>query len=191
MIKNRSLQKRIYHAHHKAEKIIGFIREDLRILSSENIELIKAKLSKYSNFVSRVIYDMKWYDPPLHTYRGILFNSDVNKVIEFIVENLFRRISANAEVFNFRLNLDPDLPTVQINEFIIWEIIEPLMQNSFDHRGDKDITVSIDTHYDKVKNISQIIISDNGTGIASDLLETDEKGVKYLFNENITTKKNI
>ena len=43
--------KRIYHTHHKAEKIMGFIKEDLRKLSSENINEIKYRVSKYSNFI--------------------------------------------------------------------------------------------------------------------------------------------
>ncbi len=47
--------KRIYHTHHKAEKIMGFIKEDLRMLSDSNIDEIKFRVSKYSNFISRVI----------------------------------------------------------------------------------------------------------------------------------------
>ncbi|MDP3683887.1 MAG: histidine kinase, partial [Ignavibacteria bacterium] len=52
--------KRIYHTHHKAEKIMGFIKEDLRQLASGNIDEVKYRVAKYSNFISRVIYDMKW-----------------------------------------------------------------------------------------------------------------------------------
>ena len=33
--------KRIYHTHHKAEKVMGFIKEDLRELNSGNIEEVK------------------------------------------------------------------------------------------------------------------------------------------------------
>ncbi len=187
--KESQFTKRIYHAHHKAEKIIGFMREDLRILAEQNIEEIKARINKYANFVSRVIYDMKSYDPPVHTYRGPLFSTNMNEVIVFLVDNLFRRISSNSEIFKFEMNFDDRLPPVQINEFIVWEVIEPIIQNSFDHRGDKDVTVSIKTEYIEEENISHIIISDNGTGIAKELLEPDENNVKKIFLENITTKK--
>jgi hypothetical protein len=54
--------KRIYHTHHKAEKIMGFIKEDMRNLSSENIDIVKHRINQYSNFIARVIYDMKWYE---------------------------------------------------------------------------------------------------------------------------------
>ncbi|MEI7906543.1 MAG: histidine kinase, partial [Bacteroidota bacterium] len=54
--------KRIYHTHHKAEKVMGFIKEDMRVLTVTNIDLIKTRITKYANFIARVIYDMKWYD---------------------------------------------------------------------------------------------------------------------------------
>jgi len=69
--------KRIYHTHHKAEKIMGFIKEDLRNLSAENTNDIKYRVTKYSNFISRVIYDMKWYDPPVQTIRNQMFRTNL------------------------------------------------------------------------------------------------------------------
>ncbi|MGE5679712.1 MAG: histidine kinase, partial [Bacillota bacterium] len=41
--------KRIYHTHHKAEKIMGFIKEDLFRLSPANIDEIKYRITQYSN----------------------------------------------------------------------------------------------------------------------------------------------
>ncbi len=81
--------KRIYHTHHKAEKVMGFIKEDLRQLAADNINEIKYRVNKYSNFISRVIYDMKWYDPPLQTIRNQMFRTDLNEVIKFIVTIYF------------------------------------------------------------------------------------------------------
>jgi len=47
--------KRIYHTHHKAEKVMGFIKEDLRMLDPDNINEVKYRVNRYSNFISRVI----------------------------------------------------------------------------------------------------------------------------------------
>ena len=180
--------KRIYHTHHKAEKVMGFIKEDLRALNKDNIEEIKSRMNKYSNFVSRVIYDMKWYDPPLSIVRGDLFNTNLNSVIKFLVDHLFLRISRATDLFSFQLNLDPRVPLLKVNEFIIWEILEPLIQNSIDHSGNIKISITINTKYDKDSNLTVIEIIDNGPGIEESLLEKDENGIKKIFSEHISTK---
>jgi len=181
--------KRIYHTHHKAEKVMGFIKEDLRILSAKNIEEIKYRVTKYSNFISRVIYDMKWFDPPLHTIRALIFKTNLNEVIRFIVENIFQKISNASDLYKFNLELDENVPIVHINEFVVWEIIEPLIQNSIEHGGFENLVITIRTEYSPENNRSNIIISDNGNGIRPDLLDENPEGVKRIFLENISTKK--
>ncbi|MCK9211450.1 MAG: ATP-binding protein [Ignavibacteriaceae bacterium] len=180
--------KRIYHTHHKAEKIMGFIKEDLRQLSSENIDEIKYRVAKYSNFISRVIYDMKWYDPPIQTIRNQLFQTNLNEVINFLVKNIFLRIAKKTNAFTIHLSLDEKLPKVPVNEFVVWEIIEPLIQNSIDHGGEHNLQITIATKCDHESGKSQITISDNGKGISPELLREEEDGIKYLFHENISTK---
>lgn len=181
--------KRIYHTHHKAEKIMGFIKEDLRQLNDKNAEEIKYRVTKYSNFISRVIYDMKWYDPPLQTIRNPIFRTDLNEVLQFLIQNTFLRISSATDIFEFKLDLDENLPIMHINEFVIWEMLEPLIQNSIDHSGVDKVLVEIKTKYNLDKKQSTIIISDNGNGISEELLEYTDDGVKLLFSENVTTKK--
>lgn len=181
--------KRIYHTHHKAEKVMGFIKEDLRKLSAENINEIKYRVSKYSNFISRVIYDMKWYDPPIQTIRNPMFITNLNEVIKFIVNNIFLRVATASFAFKINLYLDEKLPVVNVNEFVIWEIIEPLIQNSLDHGGDHNLVIDIITKYSESVNRSVIILQDNGTGILPDLLEKNEDGMKKIFLENVTTKQ--
>ncbi|MFH1198410.1 MAG: ATP-binding protein [bacterium] len=183
--------KRIYHTHHKAEKVMGFIKEDLRNITASNIDEIRYKVTKYSNFISRVIYDMKWYDPPLQTIRNPIFETDLNEVLQFIVKYIFLRISSSTEIFEFNTELDEKLPRVNINEFVVWEILEPLIQNSIDHGRVEKIKIIIKTEYDDSKKQSQIIISDNGVGIRSDLLEIDSTGLKKIFSENVSTKINV
>lgn len=180
--------KRIYHTHHKAEKVMGFIKEDLRNLDENNFDEIKHRVAKYSNFISRVIYDMKWYDPPIQTIRSQIFNTDINELIQFLVNHIFLRISSLTDIFEFKLDLDSNLPPVHINEFVIWEIIEPLIQNSIDHANVKRVVISIETNYDSDNKISYVTISDNGKGIAPSLLDYDEKGVMKIFSENVSTK---
>ena len=74
------------------------------MLSPENINEIKYRVSRYSVFISRVIYDMKWYDPPVQTIRNAAFRTDLNEVIRFIVENIFNRTARNP-AFEIKLNL--------------------------------------------------------------------------------------
>ncbi len=182
--------KRIYHTHHKAEKVMGFIKEDLRSLNVENMTEIKNHVTKYANFISRVIYDMKWYDPPLQTIRNPFFHTDLNGVISFLIDNIFLRLSKDVQRIRFKLNLEEKLPDIHINEYVVWEILEPLIQNSIDHSGDKKVRIDISTLYkDHDKNIF-IIICDNGKGVANELLAKNENGKKAIFEENITTKNN-
>ncbi|WKZ70834.1 MAG: ATP-binding protein [Melioribacteraceae bacterium] len=180
--------KRIYHTHHKAEKVMGFIKEDLRKLSEENSQEIIDRVTKYSNFISRVIYDMKWYDPPVHTVRGQMFDTNINEVIKFLVDQLFLRISSKTESFTFKLELDEKLPNVQINQFVVWEIFEPLIQNCIDHANVEKIEIYITTKFDADKKLSIITISDNGKGFNPKLLEKNSEGQKLLFSENVSTK---
>ncbi|MEE9432132.1 MAG: ATP-binding protein [Melioribacteraceae bacterium] len=180
--------KRIYHTHHKSEKVMGFIKEDLQSLNKNNISEVKEKLFKYSNFVSRVIYDMKWYDPPIQTIRNSIFNTDINDAINFIVNNLFLRISSQTDIFEFILNLDKDLPKVSINEYVVWEILEPLIQNSIDHGDTEKLKIKISTFHFNENKTSTIIVQDNGIGIRKELLEVNEDGIKKIFSENSSTK---
>ncbi|MGE5430234.1 MAG: sensor histidine kinase [Syntrophomonadaceae bacterium] len=180
--------KRIYHTHHKAEKVMGFIKDDLRQLSPDNTNDIKYRVSKYSNFVSRVIYDMKWYDPPVQTIRNQIFHTNLNEVVRFIVDNIFLRISTRSNAFAFKLDLEENLPVVQINEFVVWEILEPLMQNSIEHGGSEFVEITVRTRHCRETKKITLEISDNGHGIRPDLLEVNKQGVKKLFQENVTSK---
>ncbi len=187
--KELAFTKRIYHTHHKAEKIVGFIKGDLKLLSPENINTVKFRVSKYANFISRIIYDMKWYEPPVQAIRNPNFKTNINEVMKFIVEHIFLRSFKKSSLFNIKLELDDILPLVQVNEFVVWEIIEPLIQNSIDHAGIPKIEINIKTIYDDNCKKSKIIISDNGFGISAGLMEINTKGFKKIFEENISTKK--
>jgi light-regulated signal transduction histidine kinase (bacteriophytochrome) len=186
--KEMAFTKRIYHTHHKAEKIMGFIKEDLNILDEENIEKINHRIRKYSNFISRVIYDMKWFDPPVQTIRGTMYKTNLNEVLKFLVDNIFLRVSRISDTFSFNLKFENKLPEVSVNEFVIWELFEPLIQNCIEHSGEGQIEVSIETSFNAQTKVSSIYISDNGKGIKPELLEKNDKRVARIFMENISTK---
>ena len=180
--------KRIYHTHHKAEKIMGFIKDDLRNISPEKLNETKYSVTKYANFISRVIYDMKWYDPPLQTIRNSMFKTDLNEVLKFVVNNIFQRTSDQVKHISFALNLDENIPIVPINEFVVWEIIEPLIQNSVEHAEKEQIKIILETIYDKKIKQIQLQVKDNGNGVRADLLKKNSQGIKKIFLENISTK---
>lgn len=183
--------KRIYHAHHKAEKVMAFIKQDLSALTPVNTGEIRYRISKYANFISRVIYDMKWYDPPLQAIRNAAFVTDINEVIRFLVDNLFLRVARTSSRYAFELDLDPSVPSVHVNEFVVWELLEPVIQNSLVHAGVDKVMVTLRTRYAKEEHRTRIMILDNGGGIQPDLLEWTEKGMQRMFLENVSTKQEM
>ena len=106
-----------------------------------------------------------------------------------MINYLFLRISNPVKSINFNFNLDENLPSVPVNEFVVWEIVEPLIQNAIDHSGRDVLEITIITKYNKDEHTSLFIIEDNGKGIRQDLLEKDDFGVKRIFLENISTKE--
>ncbi len=186
--KESHFTKRIYHAHHKAEKVMGFIKEDLKKIVGLENEDIKFRVLKYSNFISRVIYNMKWFEPPIKTLRSLTFKTNLNEVVSFIVDNIFLRISSKSEMYSFDLELDEAIPLIHINEYAVWEVIEPLIQNSIDHSEDEKILIQIKTEYYSKEDSCKIQICDNGKGIRPEFLNTNKEGIKKLFLENVTSK---
>jgi light-regulated signal transduction histidine kinase (bacteriophytochrome) len=175
--------KRIYHTHHKAEKIMGFIKSDVRMIRPDNIDEVKQRVIAYSNFISRIIYDMKWYDQDINTIVNPVFHANINGIIGFIVKHVFLRLSTRNEMFTFDLDLDPAVPPVHVNEFIIWEILEPLIQNCIDHGQKAFLRIGISTRYDPETGRITVRISDDGVGIPAELLQPDPRGFKLIFGE--------
>ena len=131
---------------------------------------------------------MKWFDPPVQTIRGSIYNTNLNEVLKFMVNNIFLRVSRVSDAYKFELKLDERLPNVNVNEFVVWEIFEPLIQNSIDHSNVNDLIIKITSCYNEDKKVSTISFSDNGKGIKPEFLQKDEDGIKKLFLENVTSK---
>jgi K+-sensing histidine kinase KdpD len=130
---------------------------------------------------------MKWYEPPVQSIRNPMFRTDINEVIRFIVENIFKRTSTSSG-YNFELDLQQNIPPVNVNEFVVWEIIEPLIQNSIEHSGENDVHLHILTQYNPQTKEASLVIEDNGRGIAPWLLATNETGRQRLFEDHVSTK---
>lgn len=187
--KENTFTRRIYHAYHKAEKIVGFINMDLGLIKDKNSEEVRNRVQKYSNFIGRVIYDMKYYEPPIHSIINPIFRTDINEVCRFIIDNLFLRVWKSSGMFEFIQDYGSDIPIIHVNEYVIWEVIEPIIQNSIAHNSDMKIFISLKTTYIKEENKIILKISDNGKGIAPELLEKDESGIQKLFLENVSTRQ--
>lgn len=186
--KERLFTRRIYHAHHKAEKVMGFIKADLHQMNEYNMQENKSIISKYANFISRVIYDMKSYDPPMHTIRNPIFNSNINEILHFLTRNIFMRNSDDRRVYEFKYELDENLPPVHINEYIIWEIFEPIIQNAVEHNPSRQLVIRLKSEYLPSEKRIRVSIIDNGKGLDEILLQEDENGTAELFQENTSTK---
>ena len=125
----------------------------------------------------RVIYNMKWFEPPIKTLRSLTFKTNLNEVIKFIVENIFLRISSKSEMYSFDLQLDETIPLIHINEYAVWEVIEPLIQNSIDHSEDEKILITNKRLNIILRNNNcKIKICDNGKGIKPEFLKINNEG---------------
>ncbi len=170
---------------------MGFIKEDLRVLKPDNIDAIKMRINKYANFIARVIYDMKWYDPPVQTIRSGIFKTNLNDVLSFLVQYVFKRISLGSDTNKFILQLDESVPIANINEFVVWEVFEPIIQNCVEHAGSNEVVVTIKTEFNVHTQETKVMIMDNGVGIEPWLLEKDAQGQKKIFLEHTSTKPTV
>jgi K+-sensing histidine kinase KdpD len=109
-------------------------------------------------------------------------------VIRFLVDNVFKRVAGGSDALNFVLDLDDTLPVLPLNEFVLWEVIEPIVQNSIDHAGPDNAAVFIRTSYDAQARRGILKIGDRGKGIDPALLERGEDGTRKIFKEHVTTK---
>jgi len=186
--KEASFARRIYHAQHKVAKIIGFAKEDLQKCPNKDDPEISIRLNKYMNFIGRAIYEMKTINPPIHVIRNISFNTDINGLLEFIVNNIFRRVFKEGDQYKFDLQLDKDCPKIHVNEYVAWEIFEPIINNAIDHNKTQKINITIKSKFESSQNQIVIKIIDNGIGIKPDFLEVGKSGIQKIFKEHISTK---
>jgi len=188
--KEQHFAQRIYHTHHKAEKIMGLIKEDLRTLPQGFQDEKLQRVMKFSSYIQRVIYDMKSYNPPITTIRNPAFHSNINEIITFLVDTIFTRMISTNNGSRFSCTLDPAFPIVHINEYVIWEILEPLIHNSIIHSNVESPLIEIMSGFDPETQQAYIRIADNGQGFSPEFLEYNESGIQKLFLEHISSYSN-
>jgi len=186
--KEASFARRIYHAHHKVEKVIGFAKDDLLKVSGEMNPEVRIRLNKYMNFIGRAIYGMKTKNPPVQVIRNSAFKTNINDLLKFIVNNIFRRVYKESDQYKFNLQFDENSPLIHINEYVAWEIFEPIINNAIDHNKTDKINITISSKYNKELKEIIVEISDDGNGINPDFLKENELGVQEIFKENVSTK---
>jgi len=103
---------------------------------------------------------------------------------------VFMRVYSENTAYKFKLELDDQLPVVHINEYVVWEIIEPLIQNCIDHNKGQNILITIRSQYHASEKYSEISIIDNGKGISPGLLKKNHDGIKEVFLEHTSTCEN-
>ena len=107
-------------------------------------------------------------------------NVDVNKVIEAAI-NLTKNL-INKSTENFSVKFAPDLPTVRGNRQRLEQVVINLIENACQALQDNSKRIYVVTKYLKEENSVQIMIVDEGEGIAPGVL----KKIKDPF---FTTKR--
>jgi len=187
--KEATFVRRIYHAHHKVEKIIGFAKEDLLSWPQNIKPEISFRVNKYINFIGRVIYGMKTANPPVQVIRNPMFHTDINNLLKFIVDNIFRRVYKEGDQYIFNLNRDESCPVIHINEYVAWEIFEPLINNAIEHNKKQKTIITISTEYIVQPKQIYLEISDDGIGLKPEFLEKDKNSIQKIFREKTSIKE--
>ena len=94
---------------------------------------------------------------------------------------------SKSTMYNISLRLQEGIPPIPVNEFVIWEILEPLLQNSIAHNFDREINIVIATEFCSETRLTKILIADDGSGIREEMLQEDKNGVKKIFQENVSS----
>jgi len=143
---------------------------------TENVHKIKRFVDNLMDFSKPeseyIIYDIK------HLVEDLLFS--------LRVQPRFKRI-------HFSIELDPNMPNVEIDVGLIQQVLMNLLNNAADAIEDRIVQmedetakfkrkISIETEYDTFREKAIIKITDNGRGMTDDTLQK-------IFNLHFTTKK--
>ncbi len=113
--------------------------------------------------------------------------------LKLLVEDLLFSIKPQARFkqVDFTVDLDSDMPTIQIDVGQIQQVLMNLLNNAADATDDRASSegkekgykrrIDISTSYDKRKHLAEITVADNGCGIG-------EEGLTKIFTPHYTTK---
>ncbi len=166
---------------HELSNYLTIVSLNAKLISKE-IEKI-SRDEKLNNSLSSLlsgINKMKYF------IRGLLDSAEMksNKQIyniNTLVRETIQFIQPLSRYSNVKFieELDPEVPSINIDPFQFQQLLINLYKNATDAR--KDATIITRTYFDKEFNRIEIRVADNGPGIPPEVMEK-------LFNVSLTTK---
>lgn len=168
-----SYERRIKETIHEANNPLGIIKNYLQLLSMKQgedtkiqseISFIKSEIDRVSNILEKL------KEKPGGSDQATTLN--INLVIRNLV-SIFSGSFAAAESINIETNLDPALPEINCNENAVRQIITNLVKNSAEafEDGGTILVKTAGNYYMNGTRYIQVIVKDNGPGIAANILK--------------------
>jgi PAS domain S-box-containing protein len=148
-----------------------------------NARTIQGNIDKVKQFVHNLI-DFSRPDPDFISY-------DIRHLIEDLLFSL--RTQPRFQSIRFNLDYDPNLPNAEMDVAQIQQMVSHLLTNAAEAIRERAIVeqemdreynpeITIETTYDKSRERITLTISDNGIGIAPEIIDR-------IFNLHFTTKR--
>ncbi len=168
-----SYERRIKETIHEANNPLGIIKNYLQLLSMKQgedtkiqseISFIKSEIDRVSNILEKL------KKKPGGSDQATTLN--INLLIRNLV-SIFSGSFAAADSINIETSLDPTLPEISCNENALRQIITNLVKNSAEafEDGGRILVKTTGNYYMNGTRYIQLIVKDNGPGIAANILE--------------------
>lgn len=140
---------------------------------SDDAELLQVIVDE-ANRLNSVVSQFLDYARP---FRAELKTADLNEV----VQKTAKLVEAKGSTVPLVLDLDPDLPTTEVDAEQLKQVILNLVLNGIEATGDRGSPITITTRYVKDRERVEIAVVDRGSGIAPETID-------HLFIPFFTTK---
>ncbi len=194
-----SYERRIKETIHEANNPLGIIKNYLQLLSMKQgedtrvqseISFIKSEIDRVSNILEK----LKEKQGDFEQSTAI----DINVIIRNLA-GIFSGSFVAADSIKIETNLDPALPKISSNENAVRQIITNLVKNAAEafEDGGTILVKTAGNYYMNGNRYIQLIVKDNGPGIAANILKklfltvADNSGASSLHQSNISNGTNI
>jgi HD-like signal output (HDOD) protein/nitrogen-specific signal transduction histidine kinase len=157
------------------QKLTSKLSQDTSNEINEELAIVREEVERTSKIISR-LKDLE--HDTIDTQKGVDINHEINNLCALYKHSLFLLSSTQCN-----LNLDAKLTKIPVNKNHLKQIITNLVKNSVEampEGGTIDITTTNKVNMNG-KDFVEIVVSDNGPGINSDIL-------KDLFSPTTSTK---
>ena len=116
--------------------------------------------------IKQIVMDLKDY--ARQETSGVLQHVDINEVVQSVV-----RLTANSvqkATIRFQVDYGHDLPMVNGNRQRLIQVVINLIQNSCESLVDREGSITVQTRYNSDTDGVEIVVRDQGSGIAPDLI---------------------